>query len=185
MNASFEPYAQPLRERFAQLESQDPKTRVRTLAQRMSVSELELVAAGCGRIKSVALAEPAQGIFKELGRLGRVMALTRNEWCVHERHGQYEDIRAGKVMGIVLGPDIDLRMFFSSWQHTYAVNDDGRLSIQFFDTAGQALHKVYVTEESDVDAYHALVARHAEPAPAWPALKPVAAKPDDTVTQAP
>lgn len=185
MNLSFEQHAQALRERYAQYKAQNPKARIRTLAQDMSVSEMELVAAGCGQIVPVLLTEPAQDIFKELGSLGRVMALTRNDWCVHERHGKYEDIRAGKVMGIVLGPDIDLRMFFSCWKFTFAVNDDGRLSIQFFDAAGAALHKVYITDESDVDAYHALVARFTDPDPVWPQAVPAAPKADETVAQAP
>src|SRR5690606_15085530 len=104
-------------------------------------------------------------IFKELGSLGRVMALTRNNWCVHERHGRYEDIRAGKTMGLVLGPDIDLRMFFGPWQYSWAVNDTGRLSVQFFDKEGQAIHKVYMTDESDVAAYHALVEKYTDSDP--------------------
>lgn len=183
--SSFEQQAQPLRERYAQLKQQNPKARTRNLARDMSVSEMELVAAGCGGIQSVLLTEPAQDIFKELGSLGRVMALTRNEWCVHERHGQYEDIRAGKSMGIVLGPDIDLRMFFSTWKHTYAVNDDGRLSIQFFNTAGEAIHKVYITDESDVQAYHALVARFRNPDPEWPQCEPVQPEAGQTATEAP
>ncbi|MCK9507873.1 MAG: hemin-degrading factor [Pigmentiphaga sp.] len=185
MNASFEQHARPLRERYAQLKEQNPKARIRNLARELSVSEMELVAAGCGGIEPVLLTEPAQDIFKELGSLGRVMALTRNEWCVHERHGKYEDIRAGKVMGIVLGPDIDLRMFFSSWKHTFAVNDDGRLSIQFFDTAGAAVHKVYVTEDTDLDAYHALVAKFTHPAPEWPTVVADSPKADETVAEAP
>lgn len=185
MNASFEQHARPLRERYAQLKEQNPKARIRNLARDLSVSEMELVAAGCGGIQSVLLTEPAQDIFKELGSLGRVMALTRNEWCVHERHGKYEDIRAGKVMGIVLGPDIDLRMFFSSWKHTFAVNDDGRLSIQIFDTAGAAVHKVYVTEDTDLEAYHALVAKFTHPAPEWPTVVADSPKADETVAEAP
>src|SRR5690606_38444048 len=185
MTTPIEQRAQPLRERYAQAKAADPKARIRTLAEQLQVSEVELVAAQCGDLTSIQLTSPAQDIFKELGALGRVMALTRNDWCVHERHGKYEDIRAGRVMGIVRGPDIDLRMFFSCWKFTFAVNDDGRLSIQFFDAAGAALHKVYITDESDVDAYHALVARFTDPDPVWPQAVPAAPKADETVAQAP
>lgn len=183
MTTTFEAHALALRGRYAQLKAENPKARIRNLAQQMAVSELELVAAGCGGIQSTPLREPAQDIFKELGSLGRVMALTRNEWAVHERHGKYEEIRAGKTMGIVLGPDIDLRMFFSNWKSTWAVNDGGRLSIQFFDTAGEAIHKVYVTDETDVDAYHALVKKFIDPNPVWPVIVPVEPKPDDAPAQ--
>src|SRR3546814_2185961 len=92
---------------------------------------MELVAAGCGGIESTLLTEPAQDIFKELGTLGTVKALTRNEWCVHERNGRYEDIRAGKSMGIVVGPDIDLRMFRSE-EHTSELQSLMRISYAVF-----------------------------------------------------
>jgi len=185
MTASFDQQAAPLRKRYAELKAEQPKARIRNLAAQMSVSEMELVAAGCGEIRSTRLREPAQGIFKELGSLGRVMALTRNDWCVHERHGRYEDIRAGKTMGIVLGPDIDLRMFFGGWKTIWAVNDGGRSSLQFFDKAGDAIHKVYMTDESDKPAYDALVEKYADPAPQWPGVEPRVAKPDTTAPQAP
>jgi putative hemin transport protein len=184
MTTLFESQAQLLRERYAELKTENPKARIRNLAQQMSVSELELVAAHCGAIESTFLLEPAQDIFRELGLLGEVMALTRNAWAVHERHGKYEDIRAGKSMGIVLGPDIDLRMFFSHWKSTVAVNDGGRLSLQFFDKAGAAIHKVYCTDQTDMAQYEALVAKFKDPAPAWPEVTPHVPEPDQTVAQA-
>ncbi|MBP6018671.1 MAG: hemin-degrading factor [Burkholderiaceae bacterium] len=185
MTTSFNERAEVLRQRYAQLKADQPKARIRKLAQDMGVSELELVAANCGDIQSTLLREPAQEIFKALGELGRVMALTRNEWAVHERHGEYQDIRAGKTMGIVLGPDIDLRMFFSTWKSTWAVNDGGRLSIQFFDAAGQAIHKVYVTDETNVSAYHALVQKFADDTPVWPSITPLDIKQDGSVVDQP
>lgn len=185
MTNSFNQRAQALRERYDQLKAEQPKARIRTLAKDMGVSELELVAANCGDLQSTQLREPAQEIFKALGELGRVMALTRNEWAVHERHGEYQDIRAGKTMGIVLGPDIDLRMFFSAWKTTWAVNDGGRLSLQFFDTAGQAIHKVYMTDESDLPAYHALVQKFTDDAPVWPSIAPLDSKPEGSAVADP
>ncbi|WP_233154950.1 hemin-degrading factor [Candidimonas nitroreducens] len=171
----FEQQGRALRERYAELAAAAPKARIRNLAAQMKVSELELVLAGCGGIRARVLRQPPQDVFRRLGELGRVMALTRNEWCVHERHGRYEDIRAGKSMGIVLGPDIDLRMFFSHWKHTVAVDDGQRRSLQFFDARGEAMHKVYCTDASDVQAYEALVASLLDPDPVWPQLAPDAA----------
>ena len=101
------------------------------------------------------------------------MALTRNDWCVHERHGRYQDIQADGPVGLVLGPDIDLRVFFSCWRSAWAVEQDGRYSLQFFDGEGVAVHKVYRTEATDVAAYDALVARHAGPS-RWPESTPAA-----------
>lgn len=173
MTTAFETRAQPLRVRYDAYLAEHPKTRIRNVANALDVSEMELVAAGCGGIRSWLLASPAQDVFRELGSLGVVKALTRNDWCVHERNGRYEEIRAGKTMGIVVGPDIDLRMFFGDWKHTFAVDDGGRRSLQFFDRAGTAIHKVYLIEESDASAYETLVARHVDPAPSWPGIEPV------------
>lgn len=147
-----------LRTRHAQLLAQEPKLRIRDRAQRLGVTEAELIAARCG-VESVALAGPAQTLFRDLGTLGPVMALSRNEHAVHERHGSYVNIEADGPMGIVLGPDIDLRMFFGSWKYFYAVTENGRHSIQFFDKAGEAVHKVYRTEATDAAAWDAYVAR--------------------------
>lgn len=174
-----------LREQYQAAAEQDPKARIRTLAQRLGVPELELVAAQAGDSKAIPLRTPPQEVFRELGALGRVMALTRNEYCVHERHGRYEDIRAGKSMGIVLGPDIDLRMFFNDWAHAWAVESAGRKSLQFFDRAGMPVHKVYMTPESDEAGWEDLLARYTEPQPQWPVIEPLRRSPEDTLPAAP
>ena len=141
--------------------------RARNLAQALGVSEAEWVAAGCGGVTATALHGTPQAIFRELGTLGEVMALTRNDWCVHERHGEYLDIQADGPVGLVLGPDIDLRVFFTAWKSAWAVQQDGRHSLQFFDAAGVAVHKVYRTDATDAAAYDALVAKFAGD-PQWP-----------------
>lgn len=119
-----------------------------------------------------------QELFRELGRLGRVMALTRNEWCVHERKGSYLDIKAEGPVGIVLGPDIDLRVFFKDWASAWDVKHGELRSLQFFDRAGVAVHKVYLQPQSDVQAYEALVAQFRAEAPVWPVLSVI-----ETVTE--
>lgn len=170
------PQGAVLRARYEALAAEEPGLRRRNMAERLGVSELEVVAAHCGDVDAILLKSPPQAIFRELGRLGRVMALTRNDHCVHERHGQYTDIKAGEQMGIVLGPDIDLRVFFSDWSTTLAVNEAGRRSIQFFDAAGTALHKVYLTDASDVSAYETLVAGFVDPEPVFPVVRPLTPK---------
>src|SRR5690606_27082268 len=114
-----------------------------------------------------------QHVFRELGTLGEVLSITRNDWCVHMRLGRYESIQAEGPVGLVLGPDIDLRVFFSGWKSAWAVEQDGRHSLQFFDGAGVAVHKVYRTDATDAAAYDALVAKFAGEA-AWPETAPYA-----------
>lgn len=162
-----------LRARHDTLVAAEPKLRIRERAQRLGATEAELVAAGCG-VESTELGGTPQALFRQLGSLGQVMALSRNDWCVHERHGVYEDIQADGMVGLVLGPDIDLRMFFNEWRSAYAVVENGRHSLQFFDRQGEAIHKVYRTEHTDAAAWDALIARFAQPASALPVPEPAA-----------
>ncbi|KPC55327.1 hemin-degrading factor [Amantichitinum ursilacus] len=160
---TYADFAAELQTRYAALIAAEPKLRIRDLADKLGVSEAALVAAQCG-VQSQPLAGGAQTLFKQLGSLGRVLALSRNDACVHERHGRYEDIHAGGPVGMVLGPDIDLRLFFSCWQFAWHVTDPthGRESIQFFAADGSAVHKVYRTDETDARAWQALVAAFAQ-----------------------
>ncbi len=167
-----------LRTRHQQLADASPKLRIRERALRLGVPEAALVAAECG-VTSQELAGTAQALFGELGTLGRVMALSRNDSAVHECHGTYLDIQAEGPVGIVLGPDIDLRMFFASWKYFYAVTESGRQSLQFFDKRGEALHKVYRTAQTDGAAWDALVARFASAG-----RSPVVAEPLATTDEA-
>ncbi|MBO9357407.1 hemin-degrading factor [Bordetella petrii] len=176
--------AAELRARNDALAAAQPGQRARNLAQALGVSEAQWVAAQCNGLRATALTGAAspQAVFRELGTLGDVMALTRNEWCVHERHGRYESIQANGPVGLVLGPDIDLRVFFSGWDTAWAVEQEGRHSLQFFDRAGVAVHKVYRTDATDAAAYDALVARYAGE-PAWPRTQPYSANDEaDTVS---
>ncbi|WP_432720118.1 hemin-degrading factor [Jeongeupia wiesaeckerbachi] len=175
--SNFQEFANALQTRYQALLASEPKLRARERAARLDVSEAQLVAADCG-VTSIQLASPVKAIFPKLGTLGHVMALSRNDWCVHERKGTYEDIQAEGPVGLVLGKDIDLRMFFFAWTHCYAVTEGERRSLQFFDAEGVALHKVYMLEESNAAAYDALVAEFAVTEKTWPEAKPYA--PDTT-----
>jgi len=168
-----------LKANYDALMAAEPKLRARERATRLQVSEAELVAAQCG-VEAKALNGTPQDIFLELASLGEVMVLSRNDWCVHERHGRYEEIHAKGPVGMVLGKDIDLRMFFSHWKHAFAVTENSRLSVQFFDAEGTAIHKVYITEKSDSAAYDALVQKLA--AEQTPAIQIEAYPADSTPT---
>ncbi len=68
----------------------------------------------------------------DMPSVGRVMCLTRNEHCVHERHGRFEDVQVSGPHGLVLGPDIDLRLFLGQWRYGFAVREplEGRRAAQ-------------------------------------------------------
>lgn len=143
------------------LRIQNPKMRERDFARIHGVSEAELVAAHVGlNVKRI---NPDVATFLNgAGALGEVLALTRNESAVHEKIGVYENVTVGEHNAIVLGENIDLRIFPSKWKSGFAVektDEDGsvRRSLQFFDAAGDALHKVHLRPASNVEAYRGLV----------------------------
>ena len=168
--------------RWSQLRGEKPALRIRDAALSLGVSEAELVALGIGRT-----ATPLDGdwraILNEMPGVGRVMCLTRNDDCVHERHGRFEDVQVTGPHGLVLGPDIDLRLFLGQWKLGYAVREPlkggERLSLQFFDASGDAVHKIYATDETDRAAFDALIARHTAAGSPALALAPRAADPVD------
>lgn len=146
-----------LKEKYESYKTANPKTRIRDAASALGVSEAELVATNPQNL----LLNPAmQEILEEIPSLGRVMALTRNEHAVHERKGVYNKPSFNGHMGLVVGADIDLRLFMSKWAHVFAVSENDRQSIQFFDTLGNAVHKIYLTEESNQEAYQELVKKY-------------------------
>lgn len=147
-----------LKDRWAQFRAEHATTRIRDAARQMGVSEAELVATGVGET-ATRLGGDFQELLKEVTKLGYVMALTRNDALVHERKGIYEDVSFNGHVGLVLGPDIDLRLFMHRWQWGFAVSEADRHSLQFFDAHGEAVHKIYLTDRSDRVAYDALVAR--------------------------
>jgi putative hemin transport protein len=153
----------PLRSRVAALRAERPGIRARDAAAALGTTEAELVAAGCGDT-AVRLAGPWQPLIRALPMLGPVMALTRNEYAVHEKTGRYDKISFSGNSGLVLDPDIDLRLFLDHWHHGFAVTEETRSgrrrSLQFFDADGTAVHKVYLTAHSDGAAYDALIERH-------------------------
>lgn len=173
--------------RITQARADKPKLRDRDLADLLHLSEAHLLAAELGDSVQRIMATPTS-LMPRIPDLGQVMALTRNDWCVHESRGQYLDFHAGDHAAMVLGPEIDLRIFPRQWVHAFAVTRQGeagpRRSLQVFDAAGDAVHKIHLTPESDVAAFDALVADLALPADApfdltaRAAPEPVRAHPD-------
>ncbi len=150
-----------LKTAWFQLKEANPKLRIRNAANLLRVSEYELLLTGLG-VKLIHLDPRFGEMLQALQSVGDVMALTRNEQVVHEKHGTYTDFRiTGQgSMGICLG-EIDLRVFFHQWRYALCVReasgDTPRESIQFFDGEGSAVHKVYQTGRTDREAWRKLV----------------------------
>ena len=154
------PALSELKENWAQLREAEPKLRIRDAAARLGVSEGELLSTGIGETVT-RLGGDFRELIKSLPEVGHVMVLTRNEHIVHERHGIFRHVEFfGPVMGQVVGPDIDLRLFMNNWRHAFAVNDTLR-SLQFFNKDGSALHKIYLREDGNLARWEELIASFA------------------------
>ncbi|MEX2404591.1 MAG: ChuX/HutX family heme-like substrate-binding protein, partial [Balneolales bacterium] len=150
-----------LKIKWDRLKSEHPKLRAKDAADKLGVSEAELVASACDGEKVVRLTSQWEGIFKRLEELGKLMALTRNESVVHEKTGVYRNVSFKAHAGLVLDEQIDLRVFHKRWGSAFALpveNPRGTLhSLQFFDKAGNAVHKIFLKDESKLDIYKDLV----------------------------
>lgn len=162
--------AAALHQQFLQVR-QERRLRHRDAARALGVSEGEAIAAAVGRpapLGAVRLRGPWPELMACVPRLGRVMALTRNESAVHEKIGQYADLSHQGPVGMALGRDIDLRIFYMHWSEAYAVTEQGEAgvqrSLQVYDAWGEAIHKIFLREDSDLAAWDDLLEtfRHAE-----------------------
>lgn len=156
-----------IKERYTAYKNQNPHARIRNAAAELGVSEAELLATGLG--ENVILLRPEfQAILAKIENLGKVMALTRNDDVVHERKGIYLNPTLDSPhMGLFVGADIDLRIFFGPWKLAFAVTEGEaekqRKSLQFFGADGEAVHKIYLVPQSNEEAYENLVAEFKSP----------------------
>jgi len=178
---------QIIRDTFTNLR-RSSKARHRDIAEQLRISEGELIAAHAGAaiddasviLHATRLRPDWTGIMASLEPLGEVMALTRNASCVHEKTGIYRNVSHQNHVGLVLGGEIDLRVFYQQWAHGFGVEEQTeqgvQRSLQFFDAQGTAIHKVFLKPRSDVEAYTGLVVNFADnkQAPSICAQPPVA-----------
>ncbi len=143
--------------------------RHRDIAKQLEMSEGELIAAFLGvdtapllvgEMQVIRLNPKWVEIMASVEPLGEVMALTRNASCVHEKVGVYKNASQEGPVGLLVG-EIDLRIFYHAWAHGFAVREmtkDGlQRSLQFFDKAGVAIHKIFLRAQSNVAKYDELL----------------------------
>ena len=144
--------------------------RARDIATEAGVSEAELIASAIGApatdlgpapIVSSRLDVKPVEFLPKLSAVGHVKTITRNESAVLEVEGTYENLEFFEAhgMGQALGT-IDLRIFLRHWKKAFWVQEQTkrgpRQSLQFFDAAGTAIHKIYATGKTDTAAFTAL-----------------------------
>src|SRR5690554_4927424 len=101
-----------LKEKYDQFKAANPKVRIRDAARSLGVTEADLVYT---HEQTIVLNPAFEEILNELSKLGKVMALTRNDDAVHERKGVYTEATFHGKVGLVANPDIDLRLFMFYW----------------------------------------------------------------------
>ncbi|MCP4437923.1 MAG: hemin-degrading factor [Aureispira sp.] len=155
-----------LKEKYEQYKIDNPKSRIRNAAIDLNVSEMQLLACYIGE-HVTRLNTNFKELLKDIHLLGQVMALTRNEYAVHERKGVYDNVsfmKGGHNMGLAVNPDIDLRLFMNEWKYAFAVEMEVRgktlYGFQFFNAYGEAVHKIYLTPNSVEEVYHKLVKQY-------------------------
>jgi putative hemin transport protein len=153
-----------LKTQWEALKQEQPHLRIRNAAEKLGVSEMELLVTNIGN--SVTRLRPDfKDLLPEIELLGKVMGLTRNEECVHERKGIYANADfSNPHAGLFVNEDIDIRIFLSHWKKVFAVIEENARgisrSIQFFGKDGEAIHKIFLTADSSIDAYEALVEKY-------------------------
>ncbi|MDU9002908.1 hemin-degrading factor [Sedimentitalea todarodis] len=146
----------PTPEEIRRAEMDNPRTRESDLAGSLGISEAQLVSARVGRSATRLVPDP-DGLMAAACALGEVMALTRNRSVVHEKSGTYANYHSGAHAAMVLNDDIDLRIFPKHWRHAFAVEKATEAgvsrSLQVFDAAGDAVHKIFLRDGSNVDKW--------------------------------
>ncbi|WP_444813085.1 hemin-degrading factor [Variovorax saccharolyticus] len=185
-----------IRQRFAALRAEGK--RHKDAAEALGISEGEAIAAHAGAHEQALRATPLHGPWLELLQAlelcGPVLALTRNTSTVHEKTGVYRNLSGGAQMGLALGEEIDLRLFFSRWHAGFFVSEaaanaqqPASLSLQFFDASGVAVHKIFARDATDRDTFESVAQAHsdAQQAVAFAPAEPKAApRPDGEIDRA-
>ncbi|MCW3161752.1 hemin-degrading factor [Chryseobacterium oryctis] len=146
-----------LKQKWEALKAENPHLRIRNAASQLGVSEAELLVTNIGEGVTV-LRPDFKDILMDVEQLGKVMALTRNNECVHERKGTYQngDFSSPHAQ-LFVGEDIDLRIFLNHWKFAFGVVEGDKKSLQFFGKDGSALHKIYLTKDSNEAAFEVIV----------------------------
>ena len=158
-----------LRAAWARLRAAEKGLHALELAERLGVSECELLASACGEtspVSAIRLEASWPRLIAELPKLGFVKTVTRNAHAVIEVEGTYDNVEFFGTMGQSVST-VDIRIFASRWAHAFAVREETKRGIsrglQFFDVHGRAVHKLYLREGSDAARFDALVREHTSP----------------------
>lgn len=150
-----------LHQAWHDLRASQPQLRIRDAAAKLGVSEAELLATQCGK-NVYRLLPDWPAILTTLGRSGLLMALTRNDAAVHEKTSVFSDMVDCGDQWLLNGQHGQVCFLLSHWHVGFAVTEDSpagpRYSLQFFNHAGVAVHKMYLSGSNRLPDFKRLVA---------------------------
>lgn len=113
-------------------------------------------------------------LLTELKRIGDVSVLSGNEAVMHLSTGSYERFKGSDGRGLITSKGIDVRLSPGQWPYAVAVLPaSGSVpGFIFFNSAGIPVHRILLTETSNVAEFDAITAQFKGEVPAL-ALKPV------------
>lgn len=181
MSDAFDDASQQVRAAFAQARASG--LRAKEAAEAIGVTEGVALAAhafqGQPELAALAVNTPLTTwalkpdwlyLLKNLEACGPLMALTRNATTVHEKTGVYSNLSGNGHIGLVVGQDIDLRLFLQCWAGGFLVVEPGnptdghaRTSLQFFDARGVAVHKVFPVKGTQRGIWDRVIESWVEP----------------------
>lgn len=111
---------------------------------------------------SVYLGSRIRELVLKLETLGEVLSVVRNDAAVHEKIGVYEHVTLTARTGLALNVGgLDLRFFLHNWHHALAITlvmgDKTMRSIQFYDEYGVNIEKVFMRDDTKLEAWQALI----------------------------
>ncbi|NDO81825.1 hemin-degrading factor [Citrobacter sp. NCU1] len=149
--------------RWLELKEQNPGKYARDIAGLMNISEAELAFARVGH-DAWRLHGDIRELLAALEAVGETKCICRNEYAVHEQVGAFTHQHLSGHAGLVLNPRaLDLRLFLNQWAWVFHVKETSargeRQSIQFFDYHGDAVLKVYATDNTEIPAWNGVLHR--------------------------
>ncbi|MCS6903955.1 MAG: ChuX/HutX family heme-like substrate-binding protein [Bacteroidia bacterium] len=140
-----------LLEEWEKLKTQRPGIRIKEAADILQVAEVELLVTRCGE-NVWRLNHNPIAILNAVAEADEVMALTRNATAVIETVGKYPEFTLEDHWLIGNNDDFHIILDSTLVHHIFGVTDSfvGKTlqAIQFFDAAGNAIHKIYFEEAS-------------------------------------
>lgn len=148
--------------RYQQAKQQNNLQSMAESANYLNVTEAELIYACANADDAKRLNINPTLLLPELANLGEIKAITNNKYATHIHIGEFKNIRLNNLTGIVLNPrELDLRIFLDHWAISFALietfSDNIQHSIQVFDHYGNAVHKIYATEKTNMAVWYKLI----------------------------